>query len=187
MSSINGSGIQRWDLLQAAEKQLGIQLPLQQVAVLLELSELPEKGSYSQAEAKPFLETCRQFAALGGDLEALKAARAAAAVAESLEEAAAKKFETLAVDLSLAAAMRDRQIAEMMPEMLEQQLNELLATPGLLEEIFREGARHILAYEKAGYSESSQYQAWMDGQDKILRKIYRQLKLKQGWCYPQKR
>jgi hypothetical protein len=83
--------------------------------------------------------------------------------------------------------MRDRQIAEMMPEMLEQQLNELLATPGLLEEIFREGARHILAFEKAGYSESSQYQAWLDDQDKILRRIYRQLKLKEGWCCPGKK
>ena len=187
MKGNNGSGLPRWDLLQAAEKQVGQPLPLQQLSALLELSELPEKGSYSQAEALQFLETCRQFAALGCDLEALKAARAAAAVAESVEEAAAKKCRHLAADLSLAAIMRDRQIAEMVPDILEQQVNELLATPGLLEEIFREGARHIIAYEKAGYSESSQYQAWLDDKDKILRKIYRQLKLKEGWCYPWKK
>ena len=187
MKGNNGSGIPRWDLLQAAEKQVGFQLPLQQIGDLLELSQLAEKGSYSQAEALQFLETCRQLAVLGGDVEALKAAQAAAAMANLVEEAAGKKCRTLAGEVSLAAALMDRQIAEMVPHLLEQQVNELLATPGLLEEIFREGARHILAYEKAGYSELSQYQAWLDDQEKILRKIYRTLKLKEGWCCPRRR
>ncbi len=187
MSGNNGRGIPLWDLVQQGGKEAGGQLPLKQVGALLEVSQLEEKGSYNQAEALQFLETCRQLAALGGDLEALRAARAAAAVAETVASAAQKKLATLAQKLSQGAVQRDAQMSEMVPELMEEQLNELLGTPGLLEEIFREGAKHILAAEKAGSSELSQYQGWLDDQDQILRKIYRTLKLKDGWCYPRKR
>ena len=180
----NGNGISLWELMQQAQQRLGKSLSFPEISVLLQISQLAHQDYYSINESDQFLSICQQYRDLDCNLDSLRAAQAATGMKTQLEAAAQKKSLRLGEQISGSMALLEHQLSEMMPSLLQSQLNQLLATPGLLEEMITEAAKHLLATETAGYSESSQYQSWLDGKERILRRIYRRLKVKSGWGSP---
>ena len=183
MTSNDSDSISLWQMRTQAKAFLGYLPSLKELSFLLGQCQLSEKDQYTLAETAQFLATCQHYGAMD---EELKSERFSHAFNIQLQNSAYQQSQKLGAEISQTMAMIDRQLSEMIPGLLQGQIDQLLATPGLLEEIIREAAKVFISAEKAGQSEAIQYQQWMDNKESILRLIYQRLKLKQGWCHPQR-
>ena len=183
MTSSDGDNLSLWQMREQAKVYIGHLPSLKELSLLLEQCQLLEKDHYSLAETAQFLATCQHYAAVGDEL---KSESSSHEFNIQLQNRAYQQSQKLGTEISQTMAVIDRHLSEMIPVLLQEQINQLLATPGLLDEIIREAAKVFINAEKAGQSEAIQYQQWMDNKESILRLIYQRLKLKQGWCHPQR-
>ncbi|MGH2414888.1 MAG: hypothetical protein ACRDEA_14595 [Microcystaceae cyanobacterium] len=170
------SALKLWQLLGQAEQLVGKSISLSSAKEFFSACGLSEKAEYSHQEAQQFLSVCDQVLNQGMSLTQIRQAR----TDSQTQKVAQKKSMGLAEELAQAMDQMDEDIHQQFPLIVQQKMEELLAEPGLLEEILAEARTRILKAEADGISLDEDYCAWLNDREKILAQIRHRLSKKRN-------